>query len=72
MRQRTKLKWGRAVISGGSSDAISGAADQGDGTVEHNERGEAAIDGAVAAGDMARRSLTYPERRTAPSSWGEG
>ena len=47
--------------SGGSSDAIRGAADQGDETVERNERGEAAIDGAVAAGETGAAQGTLDD-----------
>ena len=67
--------------SGGSSDAIRGAADQGDETVEHNERGEAAIDEAVAAGEMSAAQGTSDDgeddgggtistgARTKPTEW---
>ena len=50
-----------AGISGGSSDAVEGAADQGDETVEHNERGKAAIDGAVAAGETGAAQGTLDD-----------
>ena len=40
-------------IYGGSTDTLGGTADQGDETVENSERGKAAIDGAVAAGEMS-------------------
>ena len=44
-----------------SSDTIGGAVDQGDETVERNERGEAAIDGAVAAGEMGAAQGTLDD-----------
>jgi hypothetical protein len=55
-----------AGIYGGSSDTIGGAVDQGDETVERNERGEAAIDGAVAAGE------TYAAQDTLDDGEGRG
>ena len=55
-----------AGIYGGSSDTIGGAVDQGDETVERNERDEAAIDGAVAAGE------TYAAQDTLDDGEGRG
>ena len=55
-----------AGIYGGSSDTIGGAVDQGDETVERNERDEAAIDGAVAAGE------TYAAQGTLDDGEGGG
>ena len=50
-----------AGIYGGSSDTLGGAVDQGDETVERNERGEAAIEGAVAAGEMGASQGTLAD-----------
>jgi len=50
-----------AGIYGGSSDTIGGAVDQGDETVERNERGKAAIDGAVAAGETGAAQGTLDD-----------
>ena len=70
-----------AGISGGSSDAKGGTANQGDEYVERCERGEAAIDGAVAAGETgaAQGTLDYGEddgggatptgAKTKPTEW---
>ena len=55
-----------AGIYGGSSDTIGGAVDQGDETVERHERDEAAIDGAVAAGE------TYAAQGTLDDGEGRG
>ena len=43
--------WAAAKFNLWQRQLIGGAADQGDETVERNERGKAAIDGAVAAGE---------------------
>ncbi len=45
----------------GASKPFKGMADQGDETVEHNERGEAAIDEAVAAGEMSAAQGTLDD-----------
>ena len=48
-------------IYGNSCETIGGAADQGDETVERYERGEAAIDGAVAAGETGAAQGTLDD-----------